>query len=405
MFKRIILVVLDSVGIGELPDAKLYGDVGSNTLKNTAKAVGGLNLPNLEKMGLGNIEDIMGVLPCDRAIAGYGKLAEMSAGKDTTMGHWEIAGIISKTPFPVYPDGFPMSLINEFERQIERKIIGNKAASGTEIINELGKLHLRTGSPIVYTSADSVFQIAAHEHVIPVEKLYEICKVARMLLTPPNGVARVIARPFIGSPGSFKRTEKRKDFSLNPPRNTVLDFAIKNGFEVVAIGKIHDIFNGQGISKTIKTKNNSDGVNKLINEMENNMEGIIFINLVDFDMLYGHRNNPQGYADALEDFDDKLPKILANLKSNDLLIITADHGCDPTTNGTDHSREYVPLLVYNNRMKRGTNLGTRETFADIAATIADILNFDGIDTGKSFKNEIEMTLKLKKKVKDKNVNK
>lgn len=394
MFNRVIILVLDSVGVGELPDAEQYSDMGSNTLKNTAEAVGGLKLQNLSKMGLGRIENIKGVLPVNKPKACYGKVMEKSAGKDTTIGHWEIAGIISEKPFPVYPNGFPLELIAQFEKQIGTKIIGNKAASGTEIIKALGELHIKTGYPIVYTSADSVFQIAAHEEIIPVEKLYELCVIARKLLTGQHAVARVIARPFIGNPSFFERTGRRKDFSLNPPTETVLDLALKKGLSVVGIGKIDDIFNGQGISKTVKTKNNMDGVNKLLKEINNDdIKGIIFINLVDFDMLYGHRNDPKGYASALEDFDNRLPEILTELKSDDLLIITADHGCDPTTTSTDHSREFVPLLAYSKTMKEGVNLGIRETFADIASTTADILNLGKISTGKSFKEEIIKTLK------------
>ncbi len=395
MFERVIILVLDSVGIGELPDAEHYGDKGSNTLKNTADAVGGLKLHNLSEMGLGLIENIRGVMPVDKPKACYGKMMEKSAGKDTTIGHWEIAGIISEKPFPVYPNGFPLDLIAEFEKQIGTKILGNKAASGTEIIKELGELHMQTGYPIVYTSADSVFQIAAHEEIIPVEKLYEMCVTARKLLAGPHAVARVIARPFIGSSNSFKRTDRRKDFSLNPPTETALDLALKKGLSVIGIGKINDIFNGQGISKSVETKNNMDGVDKLLIEIKNDkIKGIIFANLVDFDMLYGHRNDPKGYADALEEFDKRLPEILTELKSDDLLIITADHGCDPTTTSTDHSREYVPLLVYNKNMKEGTDLGIRETFADIASTTADILDLGEILTGRSFKDEIIKTLKL-----------
>ena len=330
----------------------------------------------------------------DKPKACYGKMMEKSAGKDTTIGHWEIAGIISENHFQ-YIEWVPLDLIAEFEKQIGTKILGNKAASGTEIIKELGELHMQTGYPIVYTSADSVFQIAAHEEIIPVEKLYEMCVTARKLLAGPHAVARVIARPFIGSSNSFKRTDRRKDFSLNPPTETALDLALKKGLSVIGIGKINDIFNGQGISKSVETKNNMDGVDKLLIEIKNDkIKGIIFANLVDFDMLYGHRNDPKGYADALEEFDKRLPEILTELKSDDLLIITADHGCDPTTTSTDHSREYVPLLVYNKNMKEGTDLGIRETFADIASTTADILDLGEILTGRSFKDEIIKTLKL-----------
>lgn len=388
MITRIILLVLDSVGIGELPDAEKYGDKGSNTLKNIAEAVGGIDLPNLGRLGLGKIEKIKGITPEKKPLACFGKMMERSAGKDTTTGHWEIAGIISEKPFPTYPKGFPDDLIAEFENQIGMRVLGNKAASGTEIIEELGPLHIETGFPIVYTSADSVFQIAAHEDVIPVAKLYEICEIARKLLKGPHAVGRVIARPFIGKPGAFKRTDRRRDFSLSPPEPTVLDMAFKKNLEVVGIGKIQDIFNGQGISKTIHTHNNMDGIDKTISEIERDFKGIIFTNLVDFDMLYGHRNDTVGYAKALEEFDKRLPETLKKMKPYDLFIITADHGCDPTTSSTDHSREYTPLLVYNLNMEAGINLGTRESFADVAATIADFLHLGTVPTGKSFKKEV-----------------
>jgi len=387
---RVILIILDSVGIGELPDADVYNDKGSNTLVNTAKAVGGLKLPNLVKLGLGNIDRIKGVREYKDCLASYGKMAEKSPGKDSTIGHWEIAGIISDKPFPTYPQGFPDEVILLFQRTIGRKVLGNKPASGTVIIEELGKEHIETGYPIVYTSADSVFQIAAHEKIIPLPKLYKMCKQAREILQGKHAVARVIARPFIGRPGAFVRTSHRKDYSLPPPQKTVLDFAIQSGYEVIGIGKINDIFAGQGITKDIHAKNNEEVVNQIIKFTKNNHleKSIIFSNLVDFDMLYGHRNNVKGYAKALEDFDIKLPEIIKNLKHSDILIITADHGCDPTTPSTDHSREYVPLLIYGNVIRKCINLGTLNSFADLSATISDILNINHTKFGKSFKDLI-----------------
>lgn len=370
--ERIIIIVLDSLGVGALPDAYKYGDEGSNTLKNLASAVGGINLPNLQKLGLGNIIEVKGVDKHINPSGAYGKMAEKSAGKDTTTGHWEIAGQILKKPFPTYPYGFPDDIINAFTQRINRGILGNIAASGTEIITELGKEHMETGKPIVYTSADSVFQIAAHEKIIPLEKLYEYCEIARELLQPPHGVGRVIARPFVGEPGKFERTANRKDFSLEPPYPTILDILVENNYDVIGIGKIKDIFAGRGVTKHIPTKDNIDGILKTIREIQGNSQGLIFTNLVEFDMKYGHRNDARGYADALEEFDKRLPEIINALNKNDILIITADHGCDPTTPGTDHTREYVPLLVFGENVLAGASLGTRETFADIAATIATI---------------------------------
>lgn len=391
MIERVVLIVLDSVGIGELPDAKDFGDEGSNTLANTAKAMGGLDMPNLEKMGLGNISPIEGVLPAKQPAASYGKLAEISRGKDTTTGHWEMMGIISKDPFPTYPNGFPREVIDAFERAIGRKVLGNVVASGTEIIKKLGMEHIKTGKPIVYTSADSVFQVAAHEDVISVEELYHICEIARNILKGKHAVGRVIARPFVGTlPENFKRTDRRKDFSLSPPHDIVLDFAKKQGYEVFSIGKIKDIFNGQGITEAIHTANNDEGIREIIHQSKRRFKGILFANLGDFDTLYGHRNNVKGYKDALEKFDAKVPEIIENLREQDVLIITADHGCDPTTESTDHSREYTPLLVYskNKCFIPGKNLDIRETFADIGATISELLKLNGNKVGKSFVKEI-----------------
>lgn len=390
MGRRVILIVLDSIGIGELPDSHLFGDEGSNTLKNTALAVGGLNIPNLQRLGLGNIEDIKGVAPSSNAIGNYGKMNERSQGKDTTTGHWELMGLILDKAFPTYPEGFPADLIREYEKLIGRKVIGNKVASGTEIIKELGEEHIKTGYPIVYTSADSVFQIAAHERVIPLTELYDMCEKARNLLTGEHAVGRVIARPFVGVKGDFIRTANRHDYSLIPDKN-ILNFIVESGHEVIGIGKIKDIYAGSGVSQSFSTQNNLDGINKIIEVQKQDFKGLIFANLVDFDMLYGHRNDPFGYASALEEFDSKLPDIMANLKDEDMLIITADHGCDPTTPSTDHSREYVPLLVYGPKLKSNVNLGIRETFADVGQTVADYLGveIDANLAGVSFYKEIK----------------
>ena len=386
--KRVVLIVLDSCGVGELPDAFKYNDQGSNTLSNTAKAVGGLHLPNLQGLGLGNIAFISGVEPQKEPLASYGKMAEVSPGKDSTSGHWEMTGVILKTPFPVYPNGFPVELIKGFEKAIGTEVLGNKPASGTEIIKELGEEHLRTGKPIVYTSADSVFQIAAHEEKIPVPKLYDICLTARELFTGENAVARVIARPFVGKPGSFKRTDRRKDFSLPPPEKTILEILQSKGIKVVGIGKINDLFAGRGISKSIHTRDNLDAMDKLIQTIKEEKEGLIFINLVDFDMVWGHRNDVQGFAKGLEDFDRRLEEVLDLLQTDDVLIITADHGCDPTTPSTDHSREYVPLLIFGEKLKKGVNLGTRRSFSDVSATLADIFEVQGTGKGGSFWEKI-----------------
>ena len=388
MMKRVILIILDACGIGELPDAHLYGDEGSNTIVNTARAVGGLKLPNLGRLGLGSIESIPGVSPEREPLGNYGKMAEQSAGKDSTSGHWEIMGLVLVKPFPVYPDGFPPEIIAPFEKAVGSKILGNKPASGTEIIKDLGEEHTRTGRPIVYTSADSVFQIAAHEEILPVDKLYEMCAKARNILTGEHGAARVIARPFVGKSGSFKRTERRKDFSLPPPEETVLDMLKKDGIPVIGMGKIEDLFAGRGLSESIHTKNNSDGMDKLIGAMREFHNGLLFINLIDFDMLWGHRNDASAFASGLEDFDRRLPEVLNLLGPDDLLVITADHGCDPTTPSTDHSREYVPLLVYGRSIKHNVNLGIRKSFSDVGKTTADIFGVRGTDNGVSFLKEI-----------------
>ena len=388
MIDRIIIIVLDSVGIGELPDAYKFGDEGSNTLVNTAKAVGGLNVPNLESFGLGKIGDIPGVSKGVDAKAFYGKMIEASAAKDTTSGHWEIMGVITEKPFPTYPEGFPDDVIKEFTTAIGRSILGNKTASGTEIIKELGEEHIRTGYPIVYTSADSVFQIAACEDVIPIESLYEMCDCARDILKGEHNVGRVIARPFIEENGIYTRTESRRDFSLLPPEETVLDKAVKKGYEVVGVGKIGDIFAHRGLTREIHASNNRDGVLKTIESIREDFKGIIFTNLIDFDMKYGHRNNPEGYAEALELFDKSLPEIVDALKAGDVIIITADHGCDPTTLSTDHSREYVPLLVFGKKLNKPGSLGIRNSFADIGATVSEALLESRLDKGESFFTEL-----------------
>ena len=382
---RVILLVLDSVGVGELPDAPQYGDAGSATLPNVAKAVGGLRLRQLEAMGLGNIVPIAGVSPRTQCGAGWGKMAERSPGKDTTTGHWEMMGLVLDRPFPLYPKGFPNDVIEAFEQQIGRRILGNKPASGTEIIRELGAEHMATGYPIVYTSGDSVFQIAAHEDVISIDELYHMCEMARRLLQGEHGVGRVIARPFIGSPDAFVRTKRRRDFSLSPFHPTLLDHLVRAGYPVYGIGKIPDIFAGQGITRSFSAHGNREVLEAVLAAMEELGEpGLIFANFVDFDMLWGHRNDPQGYGAGLEALDTMLPEILQRLTSNDVLIFTADHGCDPTTPSTDHSREYVPLLVVRPQDSRCVDLGVRETFADLAASIGELFGLEWRGPGRSF---------------------
>lgn len=388
MINRVIWVVLDSVGMGELPDADKYGDVGSNTIGNISHAVGGLKLPNMESLGLGNIDHIKGVNKVEKPIGCYARFSEQSNGKDTTTGHWEMGGIVSEKPFPTYPNGFPQEIVDAFEKVIGTKMIGNKPASGTAIIEELGEEHMKTGYPIVYTSADSVFQIAAHEEIIPIERLYEICQFARDLLVGNHAVARVIARPFIGEPGHFTRTANRRDFSLTPPYDTVLDKLKKNGLHVMAVGKIEDIFSGQGITEAVHTKDNMDGVDQTLNYMKEDKKGLIFTNLVDFDMKWGHRNNFRAYGKGLEEFDARLAEILTAMKDTDILFITADHGCDPTVPGTDHTREYVPFLAYGKALKKNFNLNTRSSFADMGQTIAEIFSTEPITNGQSFFKDI-----------------
>lgn len=380
-----ITIILDGVGIGELPDAHLYNDQGSNTLVNMAKEVGGLNLPTLKKMGLGNIENILGVDYESTPIASFGKMNEMSKGKDSTTGHWEIGGLYIDFDFPYYPNGFSDEIINKFLKLTNLSgILGNKAASGTEIINELGNEHVKTGYPIIYTSADSVFQIAAHEEIINLNRLYEICKIAReKVFVGKDAVGRVIARPFIGSEGNYSRTTNRKDFSLNPPQPTILNFLSENNIKTIGIGKINDLFNYYGIDINIKTHSNDEGINETISAIKNYSNAFIFTNLVDFDVYYGHRNDSQGFANALYEFDRRLPEILDSMDETDALIITADHGNDPTTPSTDHSREYVPVLFYMKNHK-AKNLGIRETFSDVAQTIAEFFKVTNNLHGKSF---------------------
>jgi len=381
---RVILIVLDSVGIGALPDADCYGDAGSNTLAHTAQSVGGLHLPHMAAMGLGCIAPIEGVPVVEEATGAYGRMAEASAGKDTTIGHWEIAGQVTSTPLPTYPEGFPVDLIRAFERESGRPVIGNRVASGTVIIEALGSEHARTGAVIVYTSADSVFQIAAHEGVVPVEELYAICRTARRLLVGKHNVGRVIARPFVGEPGAYRRTDRRRDFSAEPPSPTLLDLLVAGGRKVLAVGKIEDIFAGRGITRAVHTHDNMDGLDVTCDMLREHSEGLVFVNLVDFDMRYGHRNNAEGYARALEAVDRRLPNVMALMREGDVLVLTADHGCDPTTPSTDHSREYVPLLVYGAAIRPGVNLGTRSTFADLGATVAEWLSVDPTPYGASF---------------------
>ena len=381
---QVILIVLDSVGIGDAPDADKYGDVGSNTVGNIAKAVGGLNLPNMASLGLGYLGEFKGIPKVEKLTGAFGRLTEVSAGKDTTTGHWELSGVLLKQAFPLFPKGFPSEFLSAFEKRIGRGTIGNYPASGTAIIEQLGAEHLATGKVIVYTSGDSVFQIAAHEEIVSLKELYKICEIAREMLIGDLAVGRVIARPFAGKVGSFKRTEHRKDFSLVPPRETILDKVKKAGLMSAGVGKIEDIFANRGLTDSNHTGNNHDGVDGTIQFIKTRKRGLIFTNLVDFDSLYGHRNDPKGYANALEEFDRRLPEIVAAMSEDDVLMLAADHGNDPTTSSTDHSRERVPLLIAGRRIKNGINIGTRKTFADGAATIAEMLNVEVTGEGEEF---------------------
>ncbi|MED3978263.1 phosphopentomutase [Priestia megaterium] len=388
-YKRVFLVVMDSVGIGESPDAEKYNDKGADTFGHIAEHCNGLRMPNMAKLGLSNIREIKGIDKAEKPLAYYTKMQEASAGKDTMTGHWEIMGLNIDTPFNVFPDGFPEELISQLEEKTGRKIIGNKPASGTEILDELGKQHMETGDLIVYTSADSVLQIAAHEEIVPIDELYKICEIARELtLDDPYMIGRVIARPFLGEPGNFTRTSNRHDYALKPFGRTVMNELKDNDIDVIAIGKISDIYDGEGVTKSLRTKSNMDGMDKLVDTLNMDFTGLSFLNLVDFDALYGHRRDPQGYGQALEEYDARLEEVFDLLKEDDLLIITADHGNDPVHHGTDHTREYVPLLVYNKGMQEGKELSIRQTFADIGATVAENFGVAMPKHGKSFLKEL-----------------
>jgi len=389
-FKRIFVIVMDSVGIGEAPDAEKFGDKGADTLGHIAERMNGLHMPNLAKLGLSNIREIKGVEKAEHPLAYYTKMQEASTGKDTMTGHWEIMGLNITQPFQVFPNGFPDALIKALEEKTGRKIIANKPASGTAILEELGEEHMKTGALIVYTSADSVLQIAAHEEIVPLDELYNICGIAReMTLADEYKVGRVIARPFIGEPGHFKRTSNRHDYALKPFDRTVMDELKDAGLDVLAIGKISDIFDGEGVTESFRTVSNMDGMDKLVYTVEKDFTGLSFLNLVDFDALFGHRRDPLGYGKALEEFDARLPEVLDKLTENDLLMITADHGNDPIHHGTDHTREYVPLLIYSKRFQSGgRQLPIRQTFADIGATVADNFKVKMPSYGKSMLAEL-----------------
>jgi len=384
-FGRVTIIVCDSLGIGEMPDAAEYGDAGSDTLGHIL-ASREVKIPNLQKLGLGNIRNLP-LSPSDNPIGCYGRAALASRGKDTTTGHWEMAGIITETPFPTYPNGFPDDVMNAFETAISRKTLGNIAASGTEIIAELGEEHIKTGYPIVYTSADSVFQIAAHEEIIPIPELYKMCEIAREILRGKHEVGRVIARPFIGTVGNFTRTERRHDYAISPPPNTLLDELFQAKLDTVCIGKISSIYCDRGVTKEVKAKNNMSLMDRTIDALKEDSHGIIFTNLVDFDMLFGHRNDVVGYAKALEDFDNRLTEVFEAMQPDDLLIISADHGCDPTDISTDHTREYVPVIAYGKNARKGVNLGLRNSLADIGQTIAENFNLK-LGAGESFLSQI-----------------
>lgn len=387
--KRVFIVVLDSVGIGELPDAAFYGDEGSHTLY-AASTSNYFNMPNMKRLGLFHIDGVkekFANIKDNQFDGTIARMAEQSKGKDTTTGHWEIAGVISEKPFPTYPKGFPEELLKPFEEKTGRKVICNLPYSGTDVIRDYGKEHVETGALIVYTSADSVFQIAAHEEVVPLEELYRYCEIARELLIGEHSVGRVIARPFLGTYPDYKRTSNRHDYSLEPS-TTFMDQMKEKGLDTLAVGKIYDIFAGKGITDTVRTHDNGEGIEKLIERTDRDFEGVCFVNLVDFDMIYGHRNDVDGYAKALTYFDEQLPRVLAGLREEDILIVTADHGCDPSTPSTDHSREYIPLVVYGDKVKKGLNLGTRGSFADIAATILEYFNIEQRIAGTSFLQEI-----------------
>jgi len=384
---RVFLTVLDSVGVGELPDAQLYGDEGSDTIGNISRRVP-LKLPNLRLLGLPRVARIAGMAAIDTPLGAFGRMAERSAGKDSVTGHWEMAGIVLDHPFPTFPNGFPAEVIAEFERRIGRSTLGNFAASGTAIIDDLGPEHVRTGKPIVYTSADSVFQIAAHEAVIPIPELYRICEIAYELVGKGMNVGRVIARPFVGQPGAFQRTANRHDYALPPSGRTLLDAMTSAGQTVHAIGKIQDLFAGRGITTAVHTKSDEDGVNEMEKAMASAGPGLVFTNLVDFDTQYGHRNDPAGYAANLERFDARLPRLLGSLRERDVLIVTADHGNDPTTPSTDHAREYVPVFLVGRTIRPGVDVGTRATFADLGQTVAEIFGLEPLAHGTSFLRDV-----------------
>ncbi len=385
--RRIFLIVLDSYGIGALPDAADFGDEGSNTLK-TITASEAYDTPNMKKLGLFNIDGVDWMKKEASPVGAFGRMKERSRGKDTTIGHWEIAGVVSPKPLPVYPNGFPEEVLEKFRKATGREVLCNLPYSGTDVIRDYGEEHMKTGALIVYTSADSVFQIAAHEEIVPVEELYRYCEIAREILCGEHGVGRVIARPFIGEAPNFKRTANRHDFSLLPPRDTMLDAVLTAGYDTYGIGKIYDIFAGKGIAHTQRIQNNVDGMEKTIEMQEKDFKGICFVNLVDFDMLYGHRNDIEGYANAATVFDRQLKTFLERMRPEDILMITADHGCDPGFKGTDHSREHTPLLIYGADIQENVNLGTRETFADIAATVLDLLQVENNTDGTSMKELI-----------------
>ena len=385
--RRVFLIVLDSVGIGEMPDSADYGDAGSNTLAACA-ATGALSVPNLASLGLFNIEGVGCGAPAERPLGAVARLAEASKGKDTTIGHWEIAGVISPKPLPTYPEGFPREILEEFSRRTGRGVLCNKPYSGTQVILDYGREHEKTGALIVYTSADSVFQVAAHEEVVPLEELYRDCAIAREILTGDHGVGRVIARPFVGSWPDYVRTANRHDFSLEPPAPTLLDHVKAAGLASIGVGKINDIFAGRGITEFVRTKSNDDGMDRTLEYAGKDFSGLCFVNLVDFDMVYGHRNNAPGYAEALNQFDRRLGELMPLLGEGDLLIITADHGCDPATPSTDHSREHVPMIAWGPGVKAGANLGTRDSYSHIAATVADYLGVKSPGAGTSFLAEI-----------------
>lgn len=386
MIKRVILIILDSLGVGEMHDSHEYGDKGCNTFYHVIEKSNGISIDNFKKLGIGKIKSLK-INDTQNAMASIGICNELSQGKDTITGHLELAGVVTTTPLKTFPNGFPKEIIDEFESKIGRKVIGNCVASGTEIIERLGEEHMRTGNPILYTSADSVFQIAAHEEVISIDELYKMCEIAREMLVGDNLIGRVIARPFVGEVGAFKRTPNRRDYAIDPPGKTMLDYLKEDGKDVISVGKIYDIFNGFGITEKVKTVNNLDGINKTIEFMKKDFNGLLFTNLVDFDMMYGHRNDVNGYANAISEFDSKIPEIIDNMREDDLLILTADHGCDPTTEGTDHTREQIPLVVYGKKAK-ASDLGVRDSFTDVGKTILDVFGIENDLHGKSFKSDI-----------------